>query len=125
MFAALQSLKGKLPDANYDISDLPKIFSEKEREMNDLTERGLLKREKDNPPLWIPFSPIFQWWILKEIESEDPEGLEERRKIWGNLLTQKRAEQAGKVVEFIKKNKGTIESLGRSMLRIIGLEIES
>jgi hypothetical protein len=125
MFVALQSSEGKLPDANYDISDLPKIFSEKEREMNDLTERGLLKREKDNPPLWIPFSPIFQWWILKEIESEDPEGLEERRKIWGNLLTQKRAEQAGKVVEFIRKNKETIGSLGHSILRIIGSEIQS
>ena len=125
MFIALQSLKGKVTDANYDISDLPKIFSEKEREINDLTERGLLKRIQDNPPLWVPFSPIFQWWILKEIESEDPEGLEERRKIWGNLLTQKRAEQAGKVVEFIKQNKGTIESLGHSMLRIIGLEIDN
>ena len=123
MLVALQSLKGKLMDANYQINDLPKIFSEREREINDLTERRLLNRVQANPPNWDIFSPIFKWWILKEIESEDPQQLEERRKIWGNLLTQKRVEQVGNVVEFVKKNREIIEDFGRSILRIAGWEI--
>jgi hypothetical protein len=123
MLVALQSLNGKVTDANYDINDLPKVFSEKEREINDLTERGLLKRVQASPPLWDIFSPIFKWWILKEIESEDQNQLEERRKIWGNLLTQKRAEQVGKIVEFIKKNNKEIEDFGKLVLRIVGWEV--
>ncbi|MBP0018900.1 MAG: ATP-binding protein [Cyanobacteria bacterium SBLK] len=123
MLVALQSLKGKVTGASYDITDLPNIFSEREREINDLTERGLLNREQDNPPQWEIFSPIFQWWILKEIESEDPEQLEARRKVWGNLLTQKRVEQVGTLVEFIKKNRTVIENFARFVLENIGVEI--
>lgn len=124
MLIALQSLKGKVANGNYDISDLPQIFSEKEREINDLTERGLLKRTQANPPVWELFSPIFQWWILKEIESEDSQQLEERRKVWLNLLTPKRVAQIGNLVEFIKKNWDTIEPVGRSIISMTtGLDI--
>ena len=123
MLVAMQMLKGKVTGANYDISDLPRFFNEQDRDMNDLTERGLLNRTQANPPTWKLFSPIFQWWILKEIESEDPQKLEERRRVWGNLLTHKRAQQAGKLLEFIKKNRKVIEVLSQSVLRIVGWEI--
>jgi len=123
MLIALKSLQGKAGDISYDVADIEQVIGEREREINDLTERGLINRVRANPPQWCLFSPIFQWWILKEIESEDPSELEKRRKVWGNLLTQQRAEQAGKMVEFIKRNRETIETLGSSILRIAGWNI--
>lgn len=123
MLVSLQSLEGKLTSTNYDIADLVKIFSEREREMNDLTERGLLNRTQANPPKWDLFSPVFQWWILKEIEAEEPAQLGERRKIWGNFLTQRRADQVVQLIDFVGKNRDTIEKLGRSILSITGWQV--
>jgi len=116
MLIALQALQGKVMGTNYDLTDLPKILQEREREINDLTERSLLKRVQDNPPAWDIFCPVFQWWILKEIEAENPQQLEQRRKVWANLLTQKRVDQVTKKVEWIKKNHELIKKWGERIL---------
>lgn len=121
MLIALQKLEGKVSDAKYDLTDLVVIFSERERELIELTERGLLNRTQTNPPNWDVFSPIFQWWILKEIESADPEQLDERRKVWGNLLTQKHANTVGQVVEFVKRNKDTIVAFGQTVIKMTAM----
>ena len=120
MLIALRALQGKTPTVAYDLSDLSTILSQRERELVELTQRGLLNRTQANPPQWEIFSPLFQWWILKEIECGDPEQLRERRKVWGNLIAQKRADQLGQIVDFLKKNKEAIESVGRSILQMAG-----
>ena len=123
MLVALQKHQGKLPNMHYDLSDISEILSQREREIIELTERGLLNRTQTNPPIWDIFCPVFQWWILKEIESSNPEQLDERRKVWGNLVTQKRAEKLLDIVEFLKKNREAIESFGRTILRVANWEI--
>lgn len=122
MLVALQKLHGKVTDVKYDVSDLSDIFCQQERDAIELAERGLLIRTQANPPVWDLFSPIFNWWILKEIEATDPEQLDDRRKVWGNLVTQKRAQKIGGLVEWVKRNHDMIESLGQSLLRITGWE---
>lgn len=101
----LQKFQGKVSKTEYNLSDLTILFEQRERELVELTERGLLNRAQANPPVWVIFSPIFEWWILKEIESSDPEQLIDRRKVWGNLITQKRADQLGEIVELLKRNR--------------------
>jgi len=123
MLIALQDFEGEITDAQYSLSDLSNIFSQRERELDELTERGLLNRTQTNPPAWGIFSPIFQWWIIKEIESSPPEQLSERRKVWGNLVTQKQADKLGKTVELVKNNKQLIEKVGRSVLKLTGVEL--
>jgi AAA domain len=119
MLIALQKLQGKVTNAQYDLSGLTDLFSQHERELNELTQRSLLNRTQASPPRWEIFSPIFEWWILKEIESTPPDQLDDRRKIWGNLVTQKRADQLGDIVEFLKRNRESIESFGRFILRLL------
>lgn len=122
MLVALQKSQGRLLNVQYDLGDLFEVFSGRERELVELTERGLLNRTLVKPPTWEIFSPIFQWWILKEIESGNTEQISERRRIWGNLITKRRADKLSETVEFLRKNKGAIEVLGRSILRITGWE---
>jgi hypothetical protein len=122
MLITLQTCQGKLLSGQYSLSDLPELFGERERELLELTQRGLLTRMQVNPPLYNIFSPVFQWWILKELETSSPDYLNERRKVWGNLVTQKRAEQLGSVIEFLKSNRQNIEQLGRTILRVTGWE---
>jgi AAA ATPase domain len=122
MLITLQKYQGKLLSVQYSLSDLPELFGERERELLELTQRGLLTRMQANSPLYNIFSPIFQWWILKELETSSPDYLNDRRKVWGNLVSQKRAEQLGSVIEFLKINRQNIEQLGRTILRVTGWE---
>lgn len=123
MLVTLQKYQGKLPNAQYNLSDLSEIFSQKERELFELTERGLLHRTPPDFSDWNIFSPTFQWWILKEIESTDPEKLNERRKVWANLVTQKRADKLKEIFEFLKKHREAIESVGRSLFTLAGQDL--
>jgi hypothetical protein len=123
MLITLQKYQGKLPNAQYDLSNLPEIFSQRERELNELAERGLLNRTPPDFSDWNIFSPTFQWWILKEIESSDPTQLNERRKIWANLVTQKRADQLQEILEFLKKHREAIESVGRKLFQLAGQDL--
>jgi hypothetical protein len=123
MLIALQKIQGKLPTIQFDLEDLPEIFSKYEPSLIELTERGLLTRVQSNPPIWDIFSPVFQWWILKHIESSEPEQLEERRKTWGGLVTQDKAEKIGGLFQVIKNNWKTIEEFGRIILRFRGVDL--
>ena len=118
MLITLQKYQGKLLNSQYKLSDLTELFEERERELLELLQRGLLIQTHARIPAWDIFSPIFQWWILKEIETSSPDYLNERRKVWGNLVTQKRADQLGKVIYFLKQNRQNIEQLGQTILRI-------
>lgn len=111
MLITLQKLQGKVTGARYELRDLPEILQQRDREINELTERGLLIRTQDNPPTWDLFSPIFHWWILREIESSDPDQLNDRRKVWGELVTQKRADQMSDLVKWVKQNPESLKQL--------------
>ena len=102
---------------------MPVIFSQRDRELLELTERGLLVRTQLDPPSWAIFSPIFEWWVLKEIESADPEQLGEYRKVWGNLLNQRQAEKLGKLVNLVRENMDVIEKVGQAVIRMAGLPL--
>ena len=123
MLIALQKLKGKVTNSKYDLSDITSIFSQKERELIELNARGLLNRTQTNPSNWEIFSPIFEWWILKEIESSTPEQLDERRRVWGSLLTQKQADKIGQTLEFLNNHKDSILAFGRSIINLTGNDL--
>jgi hypothetical protein len=123
MAIAMQKLKGKLPERQYDLSDLPVIFNQREREMLDMSGRGLLFRKQAGGTGWTIFSPIFEWWILKEIETLEPAKLEDYRKVWGNLLTRKQADKIGQLVNVVRDNLGLIEELGKTVLKIAGVRL--
>lgn len=123
MLITLQKLEGKLPKRRYDLSDIPVIFSQWERELIELADRGLLRRTKTDPPTWEIFSPIFDWWVLKEIESADPEQLDEYRKVCGNLLTKKQIDRIWQFIDVVRENMDLIEEVGRGVIQMTGLAL--
>ena len=119
MLIALQKLEGKIPKRQYDLTDLSVIFSQRERELIELFNRGLIIKTRTDPPEWDIFSPVFGWWVLKEIESVDPEQLSERRKVWGNLLTQKQANRLEQLANAVRDNIGVIEAFGKTVILLL------
>lgn len=119
MLIALQKLEGRIPKRHYDLSDLSVIFSQKERELIELTDRGLLIRTQAGSPKRDFFSPIFGWWVLKEIESADPEELSDYRKVWGYLLTQKQAKKLERLANMARQNIDIIEAFGKAVIFLL------
>jgi hypothetical protein len=118
MLVALKECQGKLSTVHYDLGDCPE-FSRYERELFELSGRGLIQRASLESDQWQIFSPIFQWWILKEIESSNPGELDDRKKVWGNLVKQERADQLGKIIEFLKE-KQALSILWNAIIKQFG-----
>ena len=122
MLIALQEQDGKVPECNYDLSDLPAIFSKEERELIELADRGLIRKQKDTSR-WEIFSPIFDWWILKEIESKDPEYIDNLRKAWGNFLTRGQIKSISRAVDLVRENKEYILKFAQIAVQMAGWKV--
>jgi hypothetical protein len=111
MLIAIKKLEGRLNrKRTYDLGDLDLIFSQHERELKELADRGLVVKTKSDYEI---FSSIFEWWVVKELENSNEEVLERRRKIFFGLLTNEQAEKVTKVVKFVKENKDAIASFSQ------------
>lgn len=120
MLLALQRLSGKVSGANYSVRGLREVCMQHERDIHDLANRRLVVADPLYDPAWSLFSPIFHWWVLKEIESGSPEQIQSRRQIWGNLLTQQHLNRVVEATELVRKNMGWIEQFGKLVLPIAG-----
>ena len=119
MLIALQEQDGKIPECRYDLSDLPAIFSQRERELIELVDRGLIRKQRDLPK-WEIFSPVFDWWVLKEIESENPEEVANHRRVWGNLLTQRQVGKVVHAVNLMRENREIIREFAQMVIKMTG-----
>jgi hypothetical protein len=119
MLIALQEQDGKIPECRYDLSDLSVIFSQRERELIELADRGLIRKQRDLPT-WQIFSPVFDWWVLKEIESENPEQVADHRRVWGNLLTQRQVRKVVQAVDLMRENREIIKEFAQMVIKMAG-----
>jgi hypothetical protein len=111
MLIAIKKLEGRLNrKRTYDLGDLDLLFSQHERELKELADRGLVVNTKSDYEI---FSSIFEWWVVKELENSNEEVLERRRKIFFGLLTKEQAEKVTKVVNFVKENKEAVASFSQ------------
>jgi hypothetical protein len=88
------------------------IFSQKERELNDLGERGVIVRQPQNGKAIYAFaSSMMEWWVVKEIENSDEAWLQQRQRIFLNLMSRKRAENVTNAIRWLWQHKGEIPSI--------------
>ncbi|NEP46739.1 MAG: ATP-binding protein, partial [Okeania sp. SIO2H7] len=70
MLIALSNLKGRLQKTRYDLGDISIIFSQRERELNELEQRGVIIRSFAEEKTNYSFaSSLMEWWVIKEIEN--------------------------------------------------------
>ena len=111
MLIAVKKLEGRLNrKRTYDLGDLDLLFSQHERELKELADRGLVVKTKSDYEI---FSSIFEWWVVKELENSNEKELERHRKIFFGLFTKEQAEKVTKAVKFVKENKDAIASFSQ------------
>ncbi len=112
MLIALSKLAGRVKNKRYDLGGINVIFSKKERELIDLEQRGVIKRttEKEKT-VYLFYSTIMEWWVIKEIENTNTEKIKQREKVFLNLMTSQQVEQVTNVIKYLSENQETIKSI--------------
>jgi hypothetical protein len=112
MLLALVNLKGRLLNKRYDLGDVDIIFSQKERELTDLEERGVVfYRVQDGQKVYQFASSLMEWWVVKELENSDEESLQERQKVFLNLMSHRQAENVTKAIRWLWQHKEEVPSI--------------
>ncbi|MBO3461785.1 ATP-binding protein [Aetokthonos hydrillicola Thurmond2011] len=101
MLMALSGLQGRLPQARFDLKGINIIYNQKERELVNLEERGIIIRSPEKAGQRVPSfaSLIIERWVIQELKNSDNASLEKRQKGFLNLMSH---EQAKKVTDAIK-----------------------
>lgn len=112
MLIALRNLEGRLLNKRYALSNIENIFSQKEKEMNDLETRGIVKREeKAGKITYSCSSSIMEWWVVKNIQNSTETELQARQKIFLNLMSHKQAEKFTTAIRWMWEHKDEVPSI--------------
>ena len=112
MLLALSHLDGRLDKKRrYSIDGIDIILSQRERELRELEERGLVQFIQGGKHQYRFSSSVMEWWVIKEIENcKNEEELEQRQKIFSNL-SRKQLEQIKSVTKQVWQHKDVVKSL--------------
>ncbi|NER93321.1 MAG: ATP-binding protein [Symploca sp. SIO1B1] len=122
MLIALLGLNGRVPGKIYDLGDIHIIFSQKELELMDLENRGLIMPTVEAGKKGYSFaSSLMEWWVIKEIEKSNEESLQQRQKGFLHLMSHKQAEQVTNSIHLLWKHKEVVPSALAWISRITAL----
>jgi hypothetical protein len=118
MLMALLNLKGRLQQARFDLSGIELIFTQRERELTNLEEQGVVVRSlQAGKPVYFFTSSIMERWVIQEIWNTDDPSLRERQKVFGNLLSSEQVKKLTAFTSWVSQHKNeilrTIEWFGR------------
>ncbi|NES21046.1 MAG: ATP-binding protein [Symploca sp. SIO3E6] len=109
MLIALFVLKGRIPGKLYDLGDIHIIFSQRERELMNLENRGLIKATEEAGKIGYAFaSSLMEWWVIKEIENSNEESLQQRQKGFLHLMSHKQTEQVTNSIRLLWTHKEVV-----------------
>ncbi|NEO69566.1 MAG: ATP-binding protein [Moorea sp. SIO3H5] len=112
MLIALSELNGRLPNQRYDISGVDNIFSQQELELNALVGQGVIKRQDTENKISYSFaSSIMEWWVVKQIQNSNETELDQRKKVFLNVMSSKQAEKVTKAIRWLWNNKDQVPSI--------------
>ncbi|MGG6264011.1 ATP-binding protein [Leptolyngbya sp. AN03gr2] len=112
MLLALTHLKGRLLKKRYDLGDTDVIFSQKERELRDLEERGVVVCQLREGKKHYRFaSSLMEWWVIKEIENSDEESLQSRQRTFLNLMSRRQAETVTDAIRWLWQHKEEVPTI--------------
>lgn len=112
MLLALKHLRGRLLNKRYDLGDVDIIFSQKERELIDLEERGVvIYHTQDGKKHYRFASSLMEWWVVKEIENSDEDSLQDRQRVFLNLMSHRQAENVTKAIRWVWQHKEEVPTI--------------
>lgn len=112
MLMALVGLKGRLYRMRYDLSDLDLIFSQRERELINLEEQGIIvSKTQAQKRVYCFTSVIMERWVIQEISNSDDPSLQQRQKVFLNLMSHAQAQRVTLAIRWLWQHKEEIPSL--------------
>ncbi|MEH1788590.1 ATP-binding protein [Nostoc sp.] len=112
-FIALSRLEGRVNrKRQYTLDEVDIILSQKDRELRQLEERGILRRCDDDEKQVYEFaSSIMEWWVVKELEnSQNEPELADRELLFLNLSS-KQIKQTQTIMKQVWQYKDTAQSV--------------
>ena len=120
MLVALVNLKGKLQGKRYDLGDLDAIFSQKERELSNLVDQGILSLKSRSGEFKYAFaSSMMEWWVVEEMENSTEESLRDRQRIFLNLMSHRQAESVTNAIRWLWKNKDELPTILEWLTKVV------
>ena len=111
MLLAISKLKGRLGQKRYDLSDIENIFSQNQRELKTLVDRGVIKQTGEQDEISYAFaSSVMEWWVVQEISKSDETEIQQREKSFFNLMNHQQIEKFKTVNSWLWQHKDQISS---------------
>ena len=112
MLLALSQLEGKLGRNRYALGGIEAIFSQKEVELDNLVDRGILNKAKTEETFTYSFcSSIMEWWVIKQVENSQEAELQQRQRVFLNVMSRQQVEKVNKAIRWLWQNKDRITSI--------------
>ena len=119
MLLALDRLQGKLSGKSYDLGDVDKVLLRYGREVNELARRGQISRTGTSAESIKIFSPAYEWWIQREIESGTRQDLRARERLVNDLLpTRGQANSVVQALRFVYERKEAIANMAEWTVKV-------
>jgi hypothetical protein len=113
MLLALIHLKGKMQQKQYDLGDITMVFSQKERELLNLVDQGVLiqrGRAGDRFPFAFA-SSMMEWWVVEELENSNEAWLGDRQKVFLNLMSHRQAQTVTAAIQWLWGHRDQLPSI--------------
>jgi AAA ATPase domain len=113
MLLALLNLKGKMQQKQYDLGDITMVFSQKERELLNLVDQGVLiqrGRAGDRFPFAFA-SSMMEWWVVEELENSNEAWLGDRQKVFLNLMSHRQAQTVTAAIQWLWGHRDQLPSI--------------
>ncbi len=124
MLIALSRLEGRLRNRQFALGNLDHIFRQKQKELIDLMERGVILRTTiivQRPRMLYSFkSSMMEWWVIQEIENTNEEELQRRERVLLNLMSREQVQQVREMTQHLWTNRQTLETLFNIVRKFLG-----
>jgi hypothetical protein len=120
-FLALSRLEGRINhQRKYTLDGVDIILSQKDRQLRELEERGIIRLDDGEQEGYTFASSIMEWWVIKELEnSQNQPDLADRELVFLNLSS-KQIEQMKSIMKQVWQYKDTIHSVAGWMGKLGG-----
>jgi hypothetical protein len=119
LLIALIHLQGRLRNKRYDLGDIAVVFSQKERELLNLIEQGVLVHRGRAGEFSYAFaSSMMEWWVVEELENTSEAWLTERQKVFLNLMSHRQAQIVTTAIRWMWDHKDQLPSILEWLVKV-------
>jgi hypothetical protein len=113
MLMALSGLKSRLHKRSFDLSGIELVFSQRERELTNLEEQGVIVSiRQDGKKEYAFTSSIMERLVIQEIWNTDEPSLQNRQKVFLNLMSHEQAKNVTTAIRWLWQHKDEVASTG-------------